>query len=74
VAFRAPKGAGRAPLDRRRVPRRRLHQRRHLEILGAHFAERQLIEPFMLIGEPHLVAFTLNALGVQREAGVPGLE
>jgi 4-carboxymuconolactone decarboxylase len=34
--------------------------------------ERQLIELPMLIGHYHLVAFTLNSLGVQREAGVPG--
>jgi alkylhydroperoxidase family enzyme len=43
-------------------------------ILAAHYDERQLIEVPMLVGEYHLVAFTLNSLGVQREPGVPGLE
>lgn len=41
-------------------------------ILAAHLDERQLIEVPMLIGHYHLVAFTLNSLGVQREPGVPG--
>ncbi|HEX6493056.1 MAG TPA: carboxymuconolactone decarboxylase family protein [Candidatus Dormibacteraeota bacterium] len=41
-------------------------------VLAAHLDERQLIEVPMLIGHYHLVAFTLNSLGVQREAGVPG--
>jgi alkylhydroperoxidase family enzyme len=41
-------------------------------VLAAHLDERQLIEVPMLIGHYHLVAFTLNSLGVQREPGVPG--
>jgi len=28
----------------------------------------------MLVGHYHLVAFTLNTLGVEREPGVPGLD
>jgi alkylhydroperoxidase family enzyme len=32
----------------------------------------QLIELCMLVGQYHLVAFTLNSLGVQREPGVEG--
>ena len=41
-------------------------------VLAAQLDERQLIEVPMLIGHYHLVAFTLNSLGVQREPGVPG--
>jgi alkylhydroperoxidase family enzyme len=44
------------------------------EALAAHLDERQLIEVPMLIGHYHLVAFTLNSLGVQREPGVPGFD
>ncbi len=40
--------------------------------LAARYDERQLIELVMLIGHYHMVAFTLNSLGVQREPGVPG--
>jgi len=43
-------------------------------VLAAHLDERQLIEVPMLIGHYHLVAFTLNSLGVQREPGVPGFD
>jgi hypothetical protein len=39
--------------------------------LARHLSEKQLIELPMLIGQYHLVAFTLNSLGVQPE---PGLE
>jgi hypothetical protein len=39
--------------------------------LGRHLNEKQLIELPMLVGQYHLVAFTLNSLGVQPE---PGLE
>jgi alkylhydroperoxidase family enzyme len=39
--------------------------------LAGHLDERQLIELPMLVGQYHLVAFTLNSLGVQPE---PGLE
>lgn len=35
--------------------------------------EAQLIELCMVVGQYHLVAFTLNSLGVQREEGVEGL-
>ena len=42
--------------------------------LAARYDERQLIELVMLVGHYHLVAFTLNSLGVQREAGVPGFD
>jgi len=41
--------------------------------LADRYDERQLIELCMLVGQYHLVAFTLNSLGVQREAGVQGL-
>ena len=34
--------------------------------------EAQLIELCMVVGQYHLVAFTLNSLGVQREDGVEG--
>src|SRR5687768_8271244 len=39
--------------------------------LAARYDERQLIEVPMVVGHYHLVAFTLNSLGVQREPGVP---
>jgi len=42
--------------------------------LADRYDERQLIEVPMLVGQYHLVAFTLNTLGVQREAGVPGFD
>lgn len=42
--------------------------------LSAHYDDEQLIEVPMVVGHYHLVAFTLNALGVQREAGVPGFD
>jgi 4-carboxymuconolactone decarboxylase len=41
--------------------------------LAERYDERQLIEVPMLVGQYHMVAYTLNTLGVQREAGVPGL-
>jgi alkylhydroperoxidase family enzyme len=40
--------------------------------LAGHFSPEQLIELPMLVGQYHLVAFTLNSLGVQREPGVAG--
>ncbi len=43
-------------------------------VLAARYDERQLIEVPMLVGHYHLVAFTLNSLGVQREPGVPGFD
>ncbi|HWJ97956.1 MAG TPA: carboxymuconolactone decarboxylase family protein [Acidimicrobiales bacterium] len=41
--------------------------------LAARFDEQQLIEICMVVGQYHLVAFTLRSLGIQREAGVEGL-
>jgi alkylhydroperoxidase family enzyme len=41
--------------------------------LAARLSEAQLIELCMLVGQYHLVAFTLNSLGVEREDGVPAL-
>lgn len=34
----------------------------------------QLTEVTMVVGQYHLVSYTLNSLGVQREAGVPGFD
>jgi alkylhydroperoxidase family enzyme len=42
--------------------------------LAARYDERQLIEVPMLVGQYHLVAFTLNTLGVERDPGVPGFD
>jgi len=42
--------------------------------LAARYDERQLIEVPMLVGHYHMVGFTLNSLGVQREPGVPGFD
>jgi 4-carboxymuconolactone decarboxylase len=44
------------------------------KVMAAQYDERQLIEAVMLVGHYHLVAFTLNTLGVQREPGVPSLD
>jgi alkylhydroperoxidase family enzyme len=41
-------------------------------VLAENYDEHQLIEICMVVGQYHLVAFTLNALGVEREPGVPG--
>jgi len=41
--------------------------------LAERYDQRQLIEVPMLVGHYHMVAFTLNSLGVQREEGVPAL-
>ena len=41
--------------------------------LAATWSEAQLIELCMVVGQYHLVAFTLNSLEVQREDGVPAL-
>jgi 4-carboxymuconolactone decarboxylase len=41
-------------------------------VLEAHLDERQLIELPMLVGQYHIVAFTLNTLGIQREPGLGG--
>jgi 4-carboxymuconolactone decarboxylase len=40
--------------------------------LAERYDERQLIEVPMVVGHYHLVAFTLNSLGVQLEDGVAG--
>jgi 4-carboxymuconolactone decarboxylase len=42
--------------------------------LASRYDERQLIEVPMLVGHYHMVAFALNSLGVQLEAGVDGFE
>jgi alkylhydroperoxidase family enzyme len=41
--------------------------------LAGRWNEAQLIEVCMVVGQYHLVAFTLNSLGVQLEPGVEGL-
>jgi len=41
--------------------------------LAAAYTVEQMIEVPMLVGQYHLVSFTLNSVGVQREPGVPGL-
>jgi 4-carboxymuconolactone decarboxylase len=43
------------------------------EELARSYTVEQLIEVPMLVGHYHLVSFTLNSLGIQREPGVPGL-
>lgn len=40
--------------------------------LAGEYDEKQLIEVCMIVGQYHLVAFTLNSLGVEREDGVEG--
>jgi alkylhydroperoxidase family enzyme len=40
--------------------------------LAGRYDEKQLIEVCMVVGHYHLVAFTLNSLGVEREDGLPG--
>jgi 4-carboxymuconolactone decarboxylase len=42
--------------------------------LADHYDEAQLIEIPMLVGQYHLVSFSLNSLGVQREPDVPGFD
>ncbi len=44
------------------------------DALASRYDERQLIEVPMLVGHYHLLAYTLNTLGVQREPGVPGFD
>lgn len=44
------------------------------QVLAAHLDVPQLIEVPMVVGHYHMMAFTLNALGVPREPGVPGFE
>ena len=42
--------------------------------LASRYDEKQLTEVPMVVGQYHLVSFTLNSLGVQREPGVPGFD
>jgi len=42
--------------------------------LGERYDVPQLIEVPMVVGQYHLVSYTLNSLGVQRDEGVPGFE
>lgn len=42
------------------------------DALAARYDTHQLIEVPMLVGQYHLVAFTLNTLGVERDPGVDG--
>lgn len=39
--------------------------------LASRYGEQQLIEVCMVVGQYHLVAFTLNSLGVEPEPGLP---
>lgn len=41
--------------------------------LAGRYDERQLIELCMVVGQYHLVAFTLNSLGVEPEPGLPAM-
>ena len=41
--------------------------------LAARYDEAQLIEVCMVVGQYHLVAFTLRSLGIQSEPGVEGI-
>ena len=41
--------------------------------LGARYDDEQLIELLMLVGHYHLVAMTLNSLGVEPEPGFESL-
>ncbi len=40
--------------------------------LAKRYDEQQLIELCMVVGQYHLVAMTLNSLGVERDEGIPG--
>jgi alkylhydroperoxidase family enzyme len=44
------------------------------DALAARYDEHQLIEVPMVVGHYHMVAFTLNSLGVELEPGVAGFE
>jgi 4-carboxymuconolactone decarboxylase len=43
-------------------------------VLAANLDERQLIEVPMLVGQYHLVSFTLNTLGIERDPGLVGFD
>lgn len=42
--------------------------------LAARYDAQQMTEIPMVVGQYHLVSYTLNSLGVQREPGVPGFD
>jgi alkylhydroperoxidase family enzyme len=42
-------------------------------VLAEAYSPKQLIEVPMVVGQYHLVSFTLNSLGVQPESGLPSL-
>lgn len=44
------------------------------DTLASRYDQRQLIEVPMIVGHYHLVAFTLNSLGVELEPGVAGFD
>jgi 4-carboxymuconolactone decarboxylase len=44
------------------------------DVLASRYDERQLIEVPMVVGHYHMVAFTLNTLGVPLEPGLAGFE
>ena len=41
-------------------------------VLAEHLDERQLTEVPMLVGQYHIISFTLNTLGIQREPSLGG--
>ncbi len=43
-------------------------------VLGQHLATEQLIDMIFTVGHYNMVAMSLNAIGVQREAGIPGFD
>lgn len=42
--------------------------------LGEHLTTEQLIDMIFTVGHYNMVAMALNAIGVQREAGIPGFD
>ena len=42
--------------------------------LAERYDVKQLTEVPMVVGQYHLVSYTLNSLGVQREPSVPGFD
>ena len=69
-----PDAAGWAPLDAALLRAAdELHADAYItdptwKVLAEHLDERQLIEVCMVVGQYHLVAFTLNSLGVELES------
>lgn len=43
-------------------------------VLGKHLSTEQLIDMIFTVGHYNMVAMSLNAIGVQREAGIPGFD